>query len=92
MGVVFLSISIPSTWPLSLFHHHCCYISHFASSHAAGLVLSGVHVRKVFLLTFQHGSVALKAGLGQKCTVTNLKIAGVVQHVKHLNDVNGVKT
>jgi len=44
------------------------------------------------LLTFQHGIVALTAGLGQKCTVANLKITGVVLHVKHLNDVNGVKT
>jgi hypothetical protein len=44
------------------------------------------------LLTFQHGSVALKVGLGQKCIVANLKITGVVLHVKHLNDVTGVNT
>jgi hypothetical protein len=34
----------------------------------------------------------MKAGLGQKCPVANLKITGVVLLVKHLNDVTGVKT
>lgn len=55
-------------------------------------LLSSVHASKVSLLTFQHGSVALTAGLGQKCTVAVLKVTGVMLHVKHLNDVTGVKT
>jgi hypothetical protein len=55
-------------------------------------LLSSVHVCKVSLPTCQRGSVALTAGLGQKCTVANLKITGVVLHVKHLNDITDVKT
>jgi hypothetical protein len=56
--------SVLITQPLSLFHYHSSYISHFASSHPAVNIFSGVHVQKVFfLMSCQCGSAVLKGSV-----------------------------
>jgi hypothetical protein len=92
------SQSVPTTQPLSLFHHHSCYCSHFAYSCVAVNIFLAVHMSSklfsegFFLLTLCHcSSVALKDGSGKYWAVTNSEINSeqVMFHMSLFNAVQG---